>query len=100
MTNGKCENITVPTGCASLKIRILPKTSEIALYGEIVVKKIQLEEGAECTAFEVKNGVLIQNDYKPVSLIYFKCKNIQENNNQISCFSAPFFVLHLFIRWF
>lgn len=62
LTNGKYQGLTVPTGSKRLFFRVYPRSDR----GDVIFSKFQIEQGSTCTAYEVKNGVLITNENKPV----------------------------------
>lgn len=62
LTNGKRENYIPPDDCVRYKVKIIPGSSA----GNIYVSKFQIEEGAACTAYEPKDGILITNGNKAV----------------------------------
>ena len=62
LTNGKYQGLSVPTGSKRLYFRVYPRSDR----GDVIFSKMQIEQGSICTAYEVKDGVLITNENRPV----------------------------------
>ena len=76
LTNGKCENISVPSSAVRMDVRIYPASGVFP----VVVSNFQVEASSKCTGYVPKDGFVAVNDRRTV----VPTVSVTSNNTTVS----------------